>query len=141
MKHASIRAMCGIMGLALIMTACGPQPPSEEELRSRIVGTYCAANYRLVLTDSTYHNRKVVESPLRSGLMRESCQGNYLLVFEDNAWTIRFTRDERPNSTFHNCEKEFVLWDREKGYLGGDEQTVMPDLFDEKELVKGSCDD
>ncbi|GAB4426882.1 MAG: hypothetical protein OHK0039_44980 [Bacteroidia bacterium] len=129
------------MSLLALLAACGPTPPSEDELRAHIVGVYCDDSYRLELTDSTYMNRKVVQSPLRTGLVRESCKGHYTLVLEKNKWIIRFEKDEKPKSVFQDCEREYVLWTPEEGYLVGEETVKMKDLFDEKELTKGSCED
>lgn len=124
----------------VLLQACGPTPPTEEELRAQLVGVYCADSYRLELTDSTYMNRKIVQSPLRSGLMRESCKGHYLLAFENKQWIIRFERDERPNS-IQNCEREYVVWTAEAGYVMGEAPMAMMDLFDETLLLKGQCED
>lgn len=129
-----------LAGLGAILAACGPTPPTEEALRAKLTGVYCAESYRLELTDSTYMNRKIMPSPLRSGMMRESCKGHYLLAFENKQWVIRFEKDDRPNS-IQNCEREFVVWTAEAGYVMGEEPMGMKDLFDETQLEKGACED
>lgn len=130
--------------VALMMTACGPTPPSIDEVKERIIGAYCAedGNYRLELKDSTYFNRKVVMGPLGQGPNRESCNGLYKLVLEDNQWILQFQKDNRPKTIFESCEKSFVVWNPEKGYVYGTEKSItMVDLIDGKTLTKGACDD
>lgn len=139
MKSFYVKAC--FIGLIACLTACGPIPPSEEELRNQIVGVYCTDMYRLELSDSTYMNRKIMQSPLRSGLVRESCSGMYFLVFENESWILRFQKDENPRSVFQDCEREYVLWSKEEEYLFDQENITLKDLFDGKELQKGACDD
>jgi hypothetical protein len=130
-----------ILSISLFM-ACGPTPPSEQELRSMLKGTYCAEDYKLELTDSTYQNRKFIRSPLRSGLMRESCNGTYDLAFEKDQWILRFNKDEQPdNALFMNCESEFVIWSKADEYTISTQPVMLKDLFDGVELKKGACED
>ncbi|RMG71871.1 MAG: hypothetical protein D6722_06190 [Bacteroidetes bacterium] len=136
----SLFALVSLFAAWFLLPACGPTPPTEEALRAQLVGTYCADSYRLELTDSTYMNRKTVQSPLRSGMVRESCKGHYLLVFEDKQWIIRFEKDEHPNS-IQNCGREYVVWTAEEGFVLGDAPMAMKDLFDETLLLKDACED
>ena len=125
-----------------LLFACGPTPPSEQELRTMLKGTFCAENYKLELTDSTYQNRKFIQSPLRSGLMRESCNGTYDLAFENDQWILRFNKDEQPdNALFLNCEKEYIIWTKADEFAISTEPVILPDLFDGVELKKGACED
>ncbi|MEZ4827255.1 MAG: hypothetical protein R3C61_13405 [Bacteroidia bacterium] len=126
----------------LMMTGCGPQAPAEAEIRAMIVGTYCEGDYRLELTDSTYMNRKFVQSPLRTGMVRESCNGNYSLVFENDSWIVRIEADDSPgNSLFNDCKQDVVIWTSKDQYLIGTEPVTMKDLFDQVVLTKDACDD
>ncbi|WNJ16143.1 hypothetical protein [Pontibacter sp. G13] len=129
--------------LALAITACGPTPPTEDMVRERIVGSYCDGfTYRLELTDSTYRNRKMIRAVLSNSLIPESCNGTYQLVYENSQWVIQFAKDDRPNNSFFNdCEMDMVIWNKEEGFIGGEEdQITIKDLFDGKTLVKGTCD-
>ena len=122
--------------------ACGPTPPSEAEVRTMLKGSYCSGDYKLELTDSTYQNRKFIQSPLRSGLLRESCNGTYSVNFENNQWILRFDKDEQPdNALFINCEKEYVIWSKADEYTISTEPVILKDLFDGVELTKGACED
>ncbi|MCI4669281.1 MAG: hypothetical protein MRZ79_14195 [Bacteroidia bacterium] len=130
--------------VAMTLSSCGPTPPPIEEVREQIKGAYCAenGNYRLELKDSTYFNRKVVMGPLGQGPNRESCNGLYKLVLENKQWVLKFEKDNRPKTIFEDCEKSFVVWTAEKGYVMNTETSVtMLDLIDGKTLTKGSCDD
>jgi len=134
-----INSLC-IGLLAVCCWACGPTPPTEAEIRAKIVGNFCAPNYRLEITDSTYRNIKYSPSVLGTGVVREYCKSRYKLEYRDDAWYIDFERDERPNAVF-NCERSYPLWTKENRYLIGDKVVKMKDLFDEKELTKAACDD
>lgn len=135
--------LCLALVVSSLFVGCGPTTPLEAEMRSRIAGTYCTEQYThiLELTDSTYFNQRLFDSPLGTGQSYESCRGNYLLVFEEKAWHIRFSKDPKPQAV-ENCDGEFVLWNEEKGYVYGNEDSVMmPDLFDGQLLLKRACDE
>lgn len=125
--------------IAVFLFACGPTPPSEAEIREKILGTYCAENYKLTITDSTYTNVKRTPSVLGTYMIPESCKGSYSLSYRENGWHIDFLKDESPNAIF-NCKRSFLIWTKEEEYLIGDEVVIMKDLFDETELRKSSCD-
>lgn len=140
MKY-SILFFMTLAGIAFF-SGCGPATPSEEEIRAVIVGVYCDGDYRLEITDSTYMNRKFVQSPLRTGLMREACDGTYALVQENGSWLIRFDADESPNNgLFKDCQQDMEVWNKAEGYLTGTDPIILKDLLDGKELTKGTCDD
>ncbi len=125
--------------LAAIFSACGPTPPTEAELREKIIGEFCAENYRLEITDSTYRNIKRTPSVMRTGMVRESCKGKFKLEYRDNAWFIDFAKDESPNAIF-NCKRSYPVWTKETEYVMGADGLEMKDLFDEKVLKKSNCD-
>ncbi len=130
--------------LIAVSTSCGPNPPSEKEVRERIMGAYCAenGNYRLELKDSTYFNRKVVMGPFGEGPNRESCNGLYRLELQNNQWILKFEKDKRPKTVLENCEQTFTIWTPEQGFTYGGESTVtIEDLIDGKTLTKGACKD
>lgn len=120
--------------------ACGPTPPTETEIRAKIIGDYCAPNYRLEITDSTYHNVKYSPSVLGTGVVREYCKSKYKLEYREDAWYIDFERDERPNAVF-NCERSYAIWTKDEQYLIGENPTKMKDLFDETVLSMAACDE
>lgn len=121
------------------LTSCGPTPPSEAELRSKIIGVFCGENYRLEITDSTYRNIKRTPSVMRTGMVRESCKGKFQLEYKNDGWYINYAKDESPNAIF-NCKRSYPLWTKEEQYVIGEAEIVMKDLFDEKELKKDACD-
>lgn len=125
---------------SLCLFACGPTPPTEAEIKNKIKGTFCAENYKLSLTDSTYNNVKHTASVLGTYMIPESCQGTYELAYRDNGWYIDFHKDESPNAIF-NCKRSYAIWTKDQEYVIGNDVVIMKDLFDEKELRKSSCDD
>ena len=127
----------------LIMWSCGPTPPADEEIRSRIKGVYCSedGSYRLEIKDSTYFNRKVEMGPLGKGPQRESCIGPYELKLEEDKWVLTFGKDARARTLFKDCGMEVVIWNKEEGFVYGDEETTtMVDLIDGTTLTKGPCE-
>ncbi|MDX2247456.1 MAG: hypothetical protein SF052_11800 [Bacteroidia bacterium] len=141
MKKYLILTTFVLTGITMF-TGCGPEVPAEAEIRTMIVGVYCDGDYRLELTDSTYMNRKFVQSPLRSGMVREACNGNYSIVYENDSWILRFEADDSPgNSLFNNCKQDVVVWNKTDLFLMGTEPITMKDLFDGVVLTKDACDD
>ena len=123
-----------------VLSSCGPTAPTEAEVREKIIGEYCAGNYRLVLTDSTYRNRKMNQGMISSSMFAESCKGTYELVYENDAWVINFNKDNNPQGIM-NCKKSYVVWNKEKEFVVGNEKKViMWDLIDETALTKGACE-
>lgn len=121
--------------------ACGPAIPSEAEVRTRIVGTYCEGwKYRLDLTDSTYVNRSVEQGAFRNDVYLR-CNGTFSLRLEDDQWVIYFEKDEWPHATNVSCEQSYVLWNKQEGYTGGENSITMLAPLDGKILVKGPCDE
>ena len=124
-----------------LLLSCGPTPPSEVEVRTRILGNYCEGwKYRLELTDSTYVNRSVEQGAFRHDVYLR-CSGTYSLKLENDQWIIRFEKDDRPNTTHQFCEQEYVLWSKEEGYIGGENSIILRAPLDGKTLIKGPCDE
>ena len=129
-----------LLGLAMFLFACGPTPPTEAEIRSRYLGTYCDGwKYRLELTDSTYMNRSVEKGTFQNEIYLR-CNGTYYLVMEDGKWLIRFEKDEWPQTTTESCEQDVVLWTKESGYAGGDAAITLQAPLDGKILTQGICE-
>ena len=133
--------LAGCLALLFLFSACGPTPPPEAEVRAKLVGTYCADNYKLeIREDNTYKNRKRLKSMLGSNLLTESCRSTYELVLEDDQWIIRFAKDEHPQAVFKDCGGEYVVWTKEEEYTIGNENKVqIKDRFDGVLLTKGPC--
>ncbi|MDX2285748.1 MAG: hypothetical protein NW241_16390 [Bacteroidia bacterium] len=123
---------------AALLAACTPAVPDEAAVRQHIRGVYCREGYRLVLTDSSYHQVRRSRGVFTS-LVRESCEGRYDLAFETDRWVMRFLPDPRPDYVYHNCRKEYVLWTRAQGYLTGTDTVRLQDLFDGVWLTRGAC--
>ncbi|MEL6649550.1 MAG: hypothetical protein AAFQ87_01970 [Bacteroidota bacterium] len=139
-----MKSLFGIFSFCLLSVAlfsCGPQIPTEAEVMAKIKGTYCAEKYRLVLEDSTYRCRRFSPGIISSTPIRESCKGTYSLAMSENQWVINFNKDPRPQG-IQNCERSFVIWNAEQNYLiEQEDKTIMWELFDEKPLTKGVCED
>ncbi|MEM7371697.1 MAG: hypothetical protein AAF587_23985 [Bacteroidota bacterium] len=130
-----------LAGIAGLFTACGPTAPTEAEVRSRIIGTYCEGwKYRLELTDSTYVNRSVEQGAFRNSVNLR-CNGAFSLRMENDQWVISFEKAEWPHGAIVSCEQEYVLWNKEEGYTGGENSITMRAPLDGKILVKGPCDE
>ncbi|MEM6264966.1 MAG: hypothetical protein AAGI38_20810 [Bacteroidota bacterium] len=139
-KPLFIRISFLLAVIACFLPGCGPSHPSEDEVRAKIVGTYCSEDYRLVLTDSTYKNVKYVPGILSDAIRRESCEGTYNLVFETDRWIIRFDADENASS-LSNCKTEYTLWSQQDAYLIGEQEVTMRDLFDMAEVTVKGCEE
>jgi len=112
--------------MALGLTVgCTPTPPTEAEVKDKIVGRFCSfgeKDYQLTITDSTYYSIRRSPGVLQSQYkIREACDGSYKLVLEANRWLIRYNPDNDPDATVENCAGEQVLWTQQDGYLIGDE--------------------
>ncbi len=129
--------------LCISVISCQPEAPLEEKIKNKIVGSYCAFgdnDYRLILTDSTYYSIRYTPGVLSEAKIRESCKGNYTLAFEGNQWVIRYQPDDDPNATIENCEAEYVIWDSKEGFLVGEEEVVMRELFDGAGVTQAACE-
>ncbi|MDP5170235.1 MAG: hypothetical protein NWR72_08310 [Bacteroidia bacterium] len=133
------------VAIAISIVACQPTPPSEAEVRAKLLGDYCDQDQVFLLQvkeDSTYFHRRAEKGVLTTrSLNYESCSGVYELVLEDGAWKIHFLADERPkNSYFKNCEQTVEVWNGTDGYLVGDASVNLPDLFESNSLTLGLCE-
>jgi len=127
-----------IIGILLLLSACEMRP-SQKSLHQKIKGRYCSGNYTLILEDSTYTNIKVVKGELTQTPFRESCTGKYKITLKEGHWVIEFARDFHSNAV-KDCRQEYTLWTEKEGYLVGDDEVTMRDLFDNTPLKKGNCD-
>lgn len=133
------------MALLLLILGCQPVPPTETEVRAKLLGNYCDEEqvFRLeVKDDSTYFHRKAQKGILTTrSLSYESCNGTYELLLEGEVWKLHFLPDDRPrNSLFKNCERVVDVWNPEEGYLIGEATVHLPDLFDNTTLTKNICE-
>ncbi len=129
-----------ILSLGWLLAACGPSAPSEATIRAKIIGTYCADDYKLILTDSSYTSVKYKTGILSKAITREDCKGTYQLALENGQWLIRYDKADNPR-TIYNCKQEYTLWTQEEGYLIGEEKVLMKELIDNQELSKEACDE
>ncbi len=127
-------------GIALGLWACDTPPPTEAEIHSRLMGSYCADQVSLTLGDSTYQREHRYLGPLNAGWVRESCKGRYTLDQDSlGSWHLRFFADEWP-SGMENCAAEWVIWTTETGYAYDQGDSVnLPDPVSDAYLVKGGC--
>lgn len=128
--------------IILAISACGPPPPTEQEIKSRFTGLYCNGTNRLEINeDATFLCSRVKKSFLSNKPMTEVCRGDYEWVFEEEPeqWKIVFTKTSGKNS-LANCSGERVLWTKEGSWTAGPTEVSIPELFEEKNVVKGTCE-
>jgi hypothetical protein len=125
--------------IALLLSACGPDAPSEAEMQEKIVGSYCNADYTLVISEDGYKCTKYRRGIVSNAINIESCEGGYDLALEDSRWVIRFAKDENPRG-IANCKQEYTLWTLQEGFLIGDAEIKMKEPIDNTELPKGACE-
>lgn len=113
-----------------LMILIGCFSPNKSEIRNRIVGKYCNDTHTLILTDSqTYFNTKRLKGIVANTPYQESCSGRYEIEMKEEHWVIRFEKDNHPNA-LSNCQQEFTLWTEKEGFLIGENEVTMRDLFD-----------
>lgn len=112
--------------------------PRKSELRSRLKGTYCNDTHTLILTDSTYQNTRLLRGTLEGTPFTESCKGTYSIELHEGRWVLKFHKDPQPQSSL-NCQQEFTIWSEKEGFLLGESEIVLRDLFDNTEVRKGGC--
>ena len=135
MRHILLSAIA----VLTLMVACQPKAPSIEEVKAKIIGSYCNDTYSLYITDETYRCVKFSPAILGSVPVPESCKGAYSLREEGGGWVLQFERDPDPRGVNH-CEFSFQVWTAEKGYLIGEETVKLRDPFDNTEIAKGGCE-
>lgn len=122
----------------IILLLMGCFPPNKSDIRNRIVGKYCNDTHTLILTDSqTYLNTKKLKGIVANTPFQESCKGKYSIEMKEGHWILRFEKDARPNAT-SNCQQEYTLWTEKEGYLIGEGEVTMRDLFDNTPMKR--CD-
>ena len=119
-------------------------PPEEAFLREKLIGSYCAngeSDYRLILTDSTYYSIRRSPGILQTQTkVRESCKGKYDLVYDGTQWNIVFESDPDPDAVLENCQLSYTLWNPKEGFVVGEEEITLKELFDEVAVKKAECD-
>lgn len=125
-----------LFSIMLICSACFT--PNKSDIRKRIVGKYCNETHSLILTDSqTYYNTKKLKGIAANTPFQESCKGKYVIEMQEGHWIIRFLKDEHPNA-LTDCQQEYTLWTEKEGYLIGEGEVTMRDLFDNSPMKR--CD-
>ena len=144
MKISSFFICFSILSLLYFCNSCTPPPPEEAFLREKLKGSYCAngdTEYRLILTDSTYYSIRRSPGILQTQTkVRESCKGTYHLEFEDNNWKIRFESDPDPQAVVESCGHEYLIWSPNEGFVLGEEDFTLNELFDQVPVTQAACD-
>ena len=131
-------ANCKTTFFCVLMFLTGCFAPNKSDIRNRIVGKYCNDTHTLILTDSqTYFNSKKLKGIVANTPFQESCKGRYKIEMTDKHWIIRFEKDSHPNS-ISDCQQEYTLWTEKEGYLIGEGEVTMRDLFDNTPMKR--CD-
>ena len=113
--------------------------PEKTDVRKKVIGKYCNEEHTLILTDSnTYTNVKYLKGILTDIQYQESCSGKYQIDMKDGRWIIRFEKSPHPKSV-SDCQQEYTLWTEKEGYLIGEKEVTMRDLFDNTPLTKSKC--
>lgn len=128
-----------LLAAGLLFAACDSKAPSEEEVRTKIVGSYCNDTYSLYITDDSYRCVRYSPAILGSVPVPESCKAKYTLSLESGIWMLKYERDPDPKGINH-CEMAYPVWDANKGYLIGEETIKLREPFDNSEIAKGGCE-
>jgi hypothetical protein len=121
-----------------ILSSCDFRP-DQKSIKEKIVGQYCAGNYQLTLTDSnTYRNVKMDKGTHTGTPYEESCSGKYSIMLKEGHWVIHFEK-AKTNQSMSDCQQEYTLWTEKEGFLVGEKEVIMRDLFDNTALKKGNC--
>ena len=93
----------------------------------------------MILTDSnTYTNVKYLKGLVAGTQYQESCSGKYEIDMKEAHWIIRFEKAAHPKA-ISDCKQEYTLWTEKEGYLIGEKEVTMRDLFDNTPLTKAKC--
>ncbi len=133
-----IRYLLLMVTLIFWIAAC-EFTPKKSAVRTKILGKYCNENHTLILTDSnTYINTKVMKAPASGTYYQESCTGTYTIDMKEGHWVIRFEKSLNPRSV-SSCQQEYTLWTEKEGFLIGEKEVTMRDLYDNTPLTKSNC--
>lgn len=102
------------------------------------MGTYCNENHTLIIKDSTYTNTKKQKGLIDQTPYQESCTGKISIDMKEGRWILRFEKDPHPNA-IEGCQQEYTIWTEKEGYLVGEEEITLRDLFDNTPLSKKGC--
>ncbi len=126
--------------LLLVLLSCEGNAPTEIEIREKVKGKFCSSTHSLEISDSTYRNTKYHKGLTTGNQFMEYCKGTYKLEFENDQWVIHFFKDSSPSrTTIYDCEKKVAIWDAKQGYLVGETNVVMEDLFDGSKITRQGC--
>ncbi|MEM0997515.1 MAG: hypothetical protein AAGN35_10565 [Bacteroidota bacterium] len=143
----SICLLALFLGVALTGCDTGPEHPSEEEVRAKVVGEFCSGDFRsrLELTaEGRYLSRRNKPNPFGNGLLPEKCEGNYTLTYNDerNVWTVEFAKSDESSNPLVKCAAAALeIWQAESGYSFGEGPVKFKDPFSESELQSNKCGD
>ncbi len=127
-----------LLGFSLWIMGCD-SAPKKTDVRQKVIGKYCNEDHSLILTDSnTYTNIKYLKGILTDVQYQESCSGKYQIDMKEGHWIIRFEKSPNPKSV-SDCQQEYTLWTEKEGYLIGEKEVTMRDLFDNTPLTKSKC--
>jgi len=129
------------MILGFLVACGGSSKPTEADVFAKIKGSYCDEEHQMILTDSSYYCKKRSMGFISSRRsVIETCEGKYQLTYANDSWIIQFQKAEKVRGIM-DCEKQYVLWNKENGYLVGEDNPVMWDLFDGAPLPRGICEE
>lgn len=127
--------------LIILFSSCS-SVPKEADIKAMVMGEYCGDGYKLSLEEGMeYRNTKFHIGATSGKLFTEYCRGPFKLSLEDKQWFLVFEKDpEASRTTIYDCEKKVAIWSAEEGYLLGEENITLRDLFDNAPLTKASCE-
>lgn len=130
-----------LSSLIILLSSCSTVP-KEEIVKAKLIGEYCGDGYKLSLgEDMEYRNTKFHIGATSGKLFTEYCRGPYSLSLEDNQWVLVFGKDpETSRTTIYDCEKTVTIWSADEGYVVGEENITLGDLFDNAPLTKDFCE-
>lgn len=144
MKQLHFKGLIGGLLFMTLISGCGGESaaPTAEELKSKLVGSYCSGYYKLVLSDNnTYLNQRIQKSIYNGAPILEKCEGTFRLEAseDESSWFLIYERSTENSNKIVVCEGKVEIWQKEKGFMPGDSLPVLQELFDGTDVTMNNC--
>jgi hypothetical protein len=138
------------IALAALLAFAGcsttPEHPGEDEVKAKLIGSYCSDEYRNRLdinADGRYTSKRSKKSPFGNPIT-EKCEGNYTLVYnaDGNVWTLELAESDKASNPFVKCKAATIeVWKGEGGYVVGENPVRLTEPFDQQVVENNKCGD